>query len=111
MIIEPPVVQEVTAMATMTRPGCPAHCFCEIPEAELRPWVDRKYRKHISTVELLQSTDDPRQQEIISIVALFDVDENTLLEMMGDVDQPDHHIIHCRDYVKQTLGLDDSHKR
>ena len=98
-------------MTAITRPDCTSHCFCDIPEVALRPWVDRKYRENRSTVELLQSTDDPRQREIISIVALFDVDEKTLLEMMGDVNRPDHHIIHCRDYVKQTLGLCDSSKR
>ena len=85
---------------------CPSHCFCEIPDDELRPWAEKKYRDHQSTVELIASTNDLRQKEIISIVALFDVDENTLIRMMGGVDKPTHHIIHCREHVKQMLGLD-----
>jgi hypothetical protein len=86
----------------------PHHCFCEIPEEELRPWVEKRYREHRSTIELIHSTDDLRQKEIISIVALLDVDEQSMLNMMGDVNKPEHHIIHCRENVKRMLGLDDA---
>ena len=85
--------------------AAPTHCFCEIPDTELRPWVEKKFQGHKSTLELIQSTDDPHQKEIISIVALLDVDEETMLELMGDVDKPEHHIIHCRENVKRMLGL------
>jgi len=84
----------------------PQHCFCEIPDAELRPWVQKRYRENIPTVKLLHSTDDPRQKEIISIVALLDVDEKSMLELMGNSGKPEHHIIHCRENVKHMLGLD-----
>ena len=84
----------------------PHHCFCEIPNEELLPWVEKRYRENIPTVELLHSTNDPRQKEIISIVALLDVDEPSMLQLMGDVDKPEHHIIHCRANVKHMLGLD-----
>ena len=87
-------------------PSHPHHCFCEVPNDELRPWVDKRYKEHIPTIVLIRSTDDPRQKEIISIVALFDVDEKSMLELMGDVDKPEHHIIHCRENVKHMLGLD-----
>jgi hypothetical protein len=83
----------------------PSHCFCEIPEAELRPWVEKRYRENQSTIDLMKSTDDPRQKEIISIVAMLDVGEDEMVKMMGGVDKPTHHIIHCRDNVKQMLGL------
>ncbi len=86
----------------------PRHCFCEIPEEELRPWAEKKFKEHLSTLDLIRSTDDPRQKEIISIVALLDVDEETMLQMMGDVQQPTHHIIHCRESVRQMLGLDNA---
>lgn len=84
----------------------PHHCFCEIPDAELRPWVEKRYGEKIPTVELIRATDDPREKEIISIVALLDVDEKSMLKLMGDVNQSEHHIIHCRENVKQMLGLD-----
>jgi len=41
----------------------PTHCFCQIPDAELKPWVIKRYQEHHSTMELLQSTDDPHEQE------------------------------------------------
>jgi len=96
--------QEENAMKTsLIRPH---HCFCEIPDVELQPWVEKRYRENRSTVELLHSTDDAHQKEIISIVALLDVDEKSMLELMGDVNKPEHHIIHCRENVKHMLGLD-----
>lgn len=84
----------------------PDHCFCEIPEAELRPWVEKKHHLRQSTFELMQSTDDPHEKEIISIVALLDVDEDTMVRMMGGVKKPTHHIIHCRQDIEHMLGLD-----
>jgi len=83
----------------------PTHCFCQIPDQELRPWVDKRYREHYSTIELPNSTDDPHEKELISIVALLDVDEQSMLQMMGQVDLPEHHLIHCRANVKKMLGL------
>jgi len=49
----------------------------------------------------MQITDEER--EIISIVALLDVDDKTLCKMMGDVNLPEHHIIHCRENVKKIV--------
>ncbi len=43
-------------------------------------------------------------REVISIVALLDVNENTMISMMGDVDKPEHHIIECRANVKQMVS-------
>jgi hypothetical protein len=83
----------------------PTHCFCQIPEAELRPWVIKKYVEERSTIELINSTNGPREKEIISIVATLDLDEDTMLELMGGVDRPTHHIIHCREDIKRLLGL------
>ena len=83
----------------------PDHCFCQIPDNELRDWATKRYTEHHSTMELLKSTDDPHEKEVIGIVALLDVDEDAMLEMMGKVELPTHHIIHCRQNVKQMLGL------
>ena len=84
----------------------PTHCFCQIPDAELRPWVTKRYVEHRPTMDLIRSTDDPHEKELISIVALFDVDDDTMLEMMGTVDLPEHHILHCRQNVRKMLGID-----
>ncbi|MBL7075972.1 MAG: hypothetical protein ISS31_00740 [Kiritimatiellae bacterium] len=84
----------------------PSHCFCQIPEQEMRPWVKKRHVDHVPTMELLQSTDDPHEKEVISIISMLDVDDDSLLSMMGDVDMPDHHIIHCRENVRRILGLE-----
>ncbi len=73
----------------------------------MRPWVQKRYKENHSTLELLDSTDDPHEKEIISIVAMLDLAEETMLSLMGDVDMPDHHIVHCRENVKRMLGLGD----
>ncbi len=83
----------------------PKPCFCQIPDAELRPWVVKRYQEHCPTSELSASTDDPHEQECISIVALLDVDDATMLEMMGNVELPQHHIVHCRMNVKKILSV------
>lgn len=82
----------------------PKHCFCHIPKEELKKWAMKRYRDHYSTVELINSTDDPYEREVISIVALLDADEQTMLDMMGDVDKPGHHIIHCRENVRAIVN-------
>ena len=84
----------------------PSHCFCEIPDQELRPWVEKRYKQHQSTLDLMDSASNPREKEIISIVAMLDVDEQTMIEMMGGVGKPTHHIVHCRENVKRMLGVD-----
>ncbi len=84
----------------------PTHCFCQIPEADMRPWVEKRYVEHVPTMALLESTDDPHEKEVISIVAMLDVDDDTLLCVMGDVDKPDHHIIHCRENIRRMLGVE-----
>lgn len=82
----------------------PRHCFCQVAEEELRYWAAKRYLEHIPTLELLDSTDDPHAKEVICIVSLLDLDEGTMLAMMGDVNLPQHHIVHCRESVKRLLG-------
>jgi hypothetical protein len=84
----------------------PQHCFCQIPDSELMYWVKKRYLEKIPTLDLLDSTDDPHEREVISIISMLDLDEDTMLELMGDVEMPIHHIVHCREHVKKLLGLD-----
>jgi len=81
----------------------PKHCFCQIPKEELMKWAAKRFREGKSTIDLLKETTDPKEKEAISAVALLDVDEKTLLEMMADVSLPEHHILHCRTDVKKIL--------
>ena len=85
---------------TKDHPYHPKHCFCQVPQEDLKKWVIKRYKEGYSTLELLKQANDPHEQEIICIVCLLDVDDKTLLNMMGDVNLPEHHILHCRDNVR-----------
>ena len=81
----------------------PKNCFCQISSEDLLFWAHKRYVENIPTLDLLNSVHDARQKEIISIVALLDADDKLLLEMMGDVNLPDHHILHCREELKKMV--------
>ncbi len=83
----------------------PHHCFCQIPAEELRYWATLRYIEKRPTIELLEQAQTLHDKEVVSIVAMLDLDEKTMLELMGDVDLPEHHIIQCREHVrKMVLG-------
>ena len=84
----------------------PTRCFCQFPSEELKKWARKRFCEHHSTIELLSSTDDVHEREMISAVALLDVDEATMLKMMGDVDMPEHHIIHCLQNLKGMVDAE-----
>lgn len=82
----------------------PTKCYCQIPIETLRKWIIERYIKNRTTIDLLGSVSDTLAKEAITAVALIDTDDDTLLEMMGDVDLPDHHILHCREQVKKLIN-------
>lgn len=84
----------------------PTRCFCQIPDSEIRPWVIKRYVEQQSTVDLIRSTNDPREKEIISMVALFEVDDDTMLDLMDNAGMSEQHILHCRQVVMRILGID-----
>ena len=86
----------------------PTRCFCQFPSEDLKKWAYKRFCEHRSTIELLSSTDDPHEREMISAVALLDVDEEMMLKMMDKVDMPEHHIIHC---LKNLRGMVDAQCR
>ena len=81
----------------------PSRCFCQIPLQELKVWFERHYVQGIPTVELLGSAATAHEREVISIVALFELDDLVVLKLMGDVNLPEHHILHCREYFRAKL--------
>ncbi len=92
-------------MSLVTEIVHPHHCFCGFPDEKIQPWITKKFVEQIDTVDLLNSTTDPEEREIISIVALLDVDEETLLKIMDQVPMPKEHIIDCRQHAKDMLGV------
>lgn len=83
----------------------PTHCFCQIPKKDLQHWFHKRYNEHHSTIYLLSHTDDPYEKEVISIVALLDLDDKIVTEMMGDVNKPEHHVLHCRKEIQSMLHI------
>lgn len=83
----------------------PTHCFCQVPKEELKYWFHKRYNEHHSTIDLLSSTDNAHEKEVISIIALLDLDDKIVMEMMGNVNLPEHHILHCRKEVQGMLHL------
>jgi hypothetical protein len=82
----------------------PSKCFCQLDLDLLKKWSTQRYVQNRSTIELLSEAGDKKDREAISVVALLDVDDEQLLEMMGDVNRSDHHILHCRKMMKKMLA-------
>lgn len=84
----------------------PSKCFCQFNKDDLIPWIDKRYHKNIPTIDLLDEATSEEEKEIVSIVALLDVDEHILYKIMDKVDMPKHHILNCRDEIKDQLNLE-----
>ncbi len=87
----------------------PKHCFCNIPMQLLRKWYIKRYVEDIPTLELMEMADTRLDKEAICAVASFDLDEKSLLQMMGDINLPEHHIIHCREKLQRELEAELMH--
>jgi len=90
-------------MNTLKHVENPSKCFCQIPAEKIRRWLVERYVNNRETLELLNVAEETIDKEAILAVALIDVDDHSLLQMMGDVDLPDHHILHCREETKKIL--------
>ena len=84
----------------------PKNCFCNIPMDLLRKWFVKRYQEDIPTLELMEMAETESDKEAICAIATFDIDEDSMLEMMGDTNLPEHHIIHCRAKVQRELELE-----
>lgn len=84
----------------------PKHCFCNIPMELLRKWYKKRHVEGIPTLELMEMADSQADKEAICAIATFDIDEESLQEIMGDSNQPEHHIIHCKEKVLRELELE-----
>lgn len=81
----------------------PSKCYCQIAPALIRKWVIERYIEHRNTIDLLASVTDVEDREAISAVALIDVEEGVLLQMMSELEFSDHHILDCREKAKQLV--------
>jgi hypothetical protein len=81
----------------------PKRCFCKIPPAELAKWMHDKYINNLSTMELMQKAATPYERELVTIIAMLDVDEKELDRMLHHETKPGCNLKHCRDAVKKLL--------
>ena len=81
----------------------PKNCFCNIPMNLLRKWYLKRYLECIPTLELLEIAECDSDKEAICAVAMFDITEEIMLDLMGDINLPEHHIVHCRADVRTEL--------
>ena len=90
-------------MSAINQLYCSSHCFCQIPLEELQKWFNKHYQQGIPTLVLLAAANNAHEREVISIVAMFELDDASVLKLMGDVNLPEHHILHCREYFRDKL--------
>ncbi|NQZ58755.1 MAG: hypothetical protein HRT88_14985 [Lentisphaeraceae bacterium] len=90
-------------MTSLEQMPHPTHCYCQFSKDIIHKWVVERYVKNIPTVQLLNSVNTAEEKEAIAAVALIDVDDDTLLQMMGNVDLPQQHILNCREHAKREV--------
>ncbi len=93
-------IKEVNTMKDSMVLIQPNQCFCDLSEDEVRPWVIKKFVEHRPTVELLRSTEDPQDREIISMVAMMDLDDDEVTRLMARSGKSEQHVLACRSRVK-----------
>lgn len=82
----------------------PQQCFCEIPSQELIFWAKKRYEEHILTVDLLNTTNDPHEREVIGVVGCLDIDDETFLKIFENVPKSEQHLLHCRESIKTMIS-------
>ena len=81
----------------------PKHCFCQMSFELLAEYFYKRYVEGVSTLDLIAAAQTEEEKEVICVVATFEVDEHKLIEIMGDVNLPEHHILHCREAFRDKL--------
>ncbi len=80
-------------------------CIGKYDIREFLPIVQKKFVDGFSTVELLKETQNDEEKHKIAIVALLDLDEETVMRMLSDNKNGngDFHLLSCRNWLKKML--------
>jgi hypothetical protein len=78
-------------------------CFCKIPINDLEKWAYKKYVQGRNTLELYAEANNSYDRELISIIALLDVDNENLDRMLHHQTKPTCNLEECRKRVKGWL--------
>lgn len=80
-------------------------CFGKYDIREFLPIVQKKFVDGFSTVELLKKAQNDEEKDKVAIVALLDLDDGTVMDMLSDKnnENEDFDILSCRIWLKKML--------
>lgn len=78
-------------------------CFCRIPPEFLVRLVRAKFIERVPTVDLLKKCADERERRYVNTIALLDVPEAEVREMLKDEPVFLAHFLDCRRHALQAL--------
>lgn len=79
------------------------HCFCQIPLTDLKKWAYEKFVQKKTTAELLAMAQSDYECELATVVALLDVDSQTLNRVLCHRTRPNCNLEKCRTMVREWL--------
>ncbi len=83
---------------------CPSRCFCKYDADELKEVAYKKIIQKVPTLELLGSAKSQREKELISVVAMLDLDDNVAEIMIREkMSAESCDVLGCREGLKQRL--------
>ncbi|MBI2083310.1 MAG: hypothetical protein HYT76_07035 [Deltaproteobacteria bacterium] len=78
-------------------------CYCHIPPDLLVKIVREKFIEKTPTLTLLQRYSGDQETEYVSTIALLDVPESEVREMLKDQPQFLAHFLDCRIHAREVL--------
>lgn len=96
---------ETTMMPTEFGPRPPrvGECYCHIPPDLLVQIVREKYIERVPTIELLKKYPGERERRHVYTIALLDVPEAEVRELLKDDAEFLAHFLDCRRHARQVL--------
>lgn len=78
-------------------------CFCQIPLTDLEKWAHKKYVDGKNTIDLLAETRSDYDKELVTIIAMLDVEKEKLDTMLGHAARSTCNLDMCRHKVREWL--------
>ncbi len=78
-------------------------CFCKIPITDLEKWAYKKFVEGKNTMQLLADVENDYDKELITIIAMLDVDKEALDTMLGHESKNTCNLEMCRTRVRDWL--------
>jgi hypothetical protein len=78
-------------------------CFCKVPLVDLEKWAYKKYVEGKDTLALMKETATEYDRELVTIIALLDIEPVVLNAMLGHETKPTCNLRICRERVRAWL--------